>query len=359
MTIYGVGFWPQLVSNPSAHAQAIYNLGCREIRLVLSWAEVQPAKDLPPSDWNWSNFDQFVTVCAQNSLTVLPILTRTPGWVYPNLDPDLAQRVPPDESKSPGSLSAWMNFCFYAAQRYGPGGTFWQTHSLTPFPIRLYEILNEPNINDQTKDYWVSSGDYVKPYVDVYNYARFGIKAQNPSLEAMVGGLAYVSIDTRDGSSSDPVADGGYLDRLKGLGIVTPDAVGYHPYGFSTATDGSATTAHTATINRVKFFDNKLTNLGWSSGRDITEDGIPQTFCLEPSCTIVVPFAESERSRYFSDTARVIEDSYTRVRRYHAYTWYVPPTNPPHKPPDETWNLANADASRRPAADGYKVGIDA
>jgi hypothetical protein len=330
MTIYGVGFPPvaglsELVDaslNPSQHALYISVAGCTEVRSALSWARIQTTSNPDPNTWQWSYFDDIVRVCAQNGLTVLPILYHTPGWIH------MDEKQPPDTT---ASLGDWGRFCYYVADRYGPAGTFWQANpSLLQHAITLYEIWNEPNKTD------VDFHGTATQYASVYNTAFNAIHARGPGLQAMVGGLAYYP---------DPVAAGGYLDQLKASGIYKPDAVGYHPYGSDPSRDGSATNAHGNTIGRIKFFLSKLTDLGWGDvGADITEDGIPAIDSLYPE--------QWDRYNYFWDTARVIKHSYPRVRRYHAYTWYIPP------PDDTTWNIANADPTIwREAVSGYARGI--
>jgi hypothetical protein len=349
LTVYGVnipvGGW-SVLPNPSLHAQFIHIAGCTEVRTELGWSDVQP----DPNTWDWSSFDQVVTVAAQNSLTVLPILWKTPKWASSNpehKDP----RGNPDYFKFPPTAQGpWGTFCKEAVNRYKAGGQFWiENPSLTPQrPITVYEIWNEPNNLGQN---WIPRGSEVQSvsdYIALYNTARTSIHAAAPyaGVQVMVGGLA-----AEPGYAGWGWEFTYYLQLLKDYGIdITygpPDAVGFHPYGQSLDTPPiSAGEAHSNTILRVKEFENKLNSLGWTTaGFDITEDGITQKY---PE--------QWDRYNYFWDTARVLEDSYARVRRYHAYSWYLPDEQ--NWPADQRWSIAYADPTNwRPAVAGYARGI--
>jgi hypothetical protein len=327
-----------VLPNPSVHAQFIQIAGCSEVRTELRWSEVQPDPNPDPNTWHWSSFDQVVTVAAQNSLAVLPILWKTPAWISTNPTAADYFKYPPT------AQGPWGTFCKEAANRYKTGGQFWtENPSLTPRPITVYEIWNEPNnlgLNWKPRG---SETQSVSDYIALYNTAKTSIHSY-AGLQAMVGGLAPVPGYVNWGWDFQY-----YLQLLKDYGIDTtygpPDAVGFHPYGFQVSNDGSATTAHGNTIGRIKFFLSKLTDLGWGNvGADITEDGIPT------SANGVTYPEQWERYNYFWDTARVIEDSWPRIRRYHAYSWNL------HDAPE--WSIAYDDPTNwRPAVSGYARGI--
>jgi hypothetical protein len=341
VTVYGVNIPVQgfsVLPNPPLHAQFIQIAGCSEVRTELRWSEVQP----DPNTWNWSSFDQVVTLAAQNSLTVLPILWKTPQWISTKPDAGDYFKYPPT------AQGPWGTFCSQAANRYKSGGQFWlENPSLTPRPITVYEIWNEPNnlgLNWKPRGSEVQS---VTDYVALYNTAKTQIHAAGAGLQVMVGGLAPVP-----GFQSWGWDFQYYLQLLKDYGIDAspygqPDAVGFHPYGLTQDTPPiSAGEAHSNTILRVKQFENKLNSLGWTTAAiDITEDGITQNY---PE--------QWDRYNYFWDTARVLEDSYPRARRYHAYSWYLPDEQ--NLPADQRWSIAYADPTNwRPAVSGYAQGI--
>jgi hypothetical protein len=339
VTVYGVNIPAQGFSglpNPPLQAQFIHITGCTEVRTELRWSEVQPDQNT----WDWSTFDEDVTLAAQNSLTVLPLVWMTPKWISTNPNASEYYKYPPT------SQGPWGTFCKEAAKRYRPGGQFWTDHpSLTPRPITLYEIWNEPNNLGLN---WIPRGSEVQSvsdYIALYNTAKTQIHAGGAGLQAMVGGLAPVPGFKNWGWDFQY-----YLQLLKNYGIDTtygpPDAVGFHPYGFNVHNDGSATTAHSETINRTKFFLSKLTDLGWgNAGADITEDGIPT------SANGVTYPEQWERYNYFWDTARDMEDALPRIRRYHAYSWILPDA--------PEWSIAYEDMTTtwREAVAGYARGI--
>jgi hypothetical protein len=117
------------------------------------------------------------------------------------------------------------------AQRYGPGGTFWQQNPTVPYlPIEDFEIGNEENIKvywvvDTSHLHWNGTADEAQGpawYADVYEAARSALHAVDPSGVAVVGGLADSGDDGVDVASGE--------QWLAALTPGTVDAVGYHDW---------------------------------------------------------------------------------------------------------------------------------
>ena len=110
----------------------------RSIRLPLAWFEIAEKRPrVAPSDW--SSLDHSVALAAEHGMTVLPFAWGTPKWLAddPRAEPMFSARA----------RRAWARFLRSAANRYGPGGAFWRKHPEVPrFPIRRWQIWNEPNI---------------------------------------------------------------------------------------------------------------------------------------------------------------------------------------------------------------------
>jgi hypothetical protein len=129
------------------------------LRIIFHWPAIEPS----PGAYDWSHLDMVVGQAAQNGIEVLPFVYGTPGWVGVNchgLSASECERVPPLDSEA--AKEAWKNFLKAAAQRYGPGGTFWQENpSIANLPIVQWQIWNEPS----SPTYWApkpSSKKYAK-----------------------------------------------------------------------------------------------------------------------------------------------------------------------------------------------------
>ena len=79
------------------------------IRQEFDWSQIEPTR----GTFNWSRYDQFMLVSAQNGARVLPDLLDTPSWDGPSWN-----AIPSDPSDFAAFVSAVVG-------RYGPHGTFW------------------------------------------------------------------------------------------------------------------------------------------------------------------------------------------------------------------------------------------
>jgi hypothetical protein len=126
--------------------------GVDSVRVIVDWSYAQPYAtmgDVPPSEGDeftdvngvptrFDQLDQIVGLAADHGLTVLPTVLYTPGWDS-EPHPYYAFAIPNQDGP-------YANFLSLLVHRYGPHGTFWQTHS-PAMPIRMWQIWNEPNIN--------------------------------------------------------------------------------------------------------------------------------------------------------------------------------------------------------------------
>jgi hypothetical protein len=298
MTVFGVQTW--IGPNPNFWAGAINQLGCTETRIDFRWRDIEPAQ----GQYDWTSPDQYVTNCLRGPLYPTPVLYLPPAWADPN-----GRGVPSD-------LTAWGQFCYFCAERYGPGGTFWQENpSLPEYPITLYEIGNEPNF--WNPGVWTG---YPEEYVTVFNVAASWIRAKGAEtgnqLDVIIGGLGYVEPGSEPYGWWNPF---NFLDVVQQNGITIPDAVGFHPYGFNAG--GSVTNAYGNTNTRIKSVGSHMVQMGWESvGLDITEDGLYAR--IDNDFNI----SESDRYTYFHDTVINIKYTYQTsapaIRRYSAYAYF-------------------------------------
>jgi hypothetical protein len=114
--------------------------GVESVRIGVYWSVTQPyasAAQVPAGQsaqyplvngipTNWSATDSIYADAAAHGLRVLPVILQAPSWARVN--PSLTWSPPADPT-------AYGNFVALVVQRYGPNGTFWQTHpTLTPDP---------------------------------------------------------------------------------------------------------------------------------------------------------------------------------------------------------------------------------
>jgi hypothetical protein len=350
MTIFGV---QTHVGPEPDQSAAIYNIGCRETRVDFYWRDIER---LAAGDFHWDVPDGIVRKCVQAPypLRPLPILYAPPAWACTGNN----RGVPDDLSLS----SVFASFCSQVANRYRAGGPFWQQNpSLPQLPIMAYEIWNEPNLWSPDPGPTYFWHGYPEEYISIFNAAANSIRAVGSAtglhLDVLIGGLAWFDAPTPPGPPYGAWNTTQYLDVLRTKGIFVPDAVGFHPYGFNATLDGSGNSAYSYTILRIKSMVNKLSQMGWNIGLDITEDGIPW-FHKTPSGGFVYYAEQPDRYSYFRDTVNTIQQSYPSVRRYNAFTWIA---NKGWTPSDHDYNfdIAQDDGVQLlGAGEGYRDGIN-
>jgi hypothetical protein len=167
--------------------------GVQSIRLIVDWSYAQPygsMSEVPPSqaaqftDVNgiptrFDQLDQMVGLAAEHGLTVLPTVLYTPGWDS-EPHPYYAFAIPDRDAP-------YADFLSLLVHRYGPHGTFWQTHS-PALPIRMWQIWNEPNINV----FWWRQ-PFQPSYVALLRAAHDAIKQADPGAKIVLAGLPNYS----------------------------------------------------------------------------------------------------------------------------------------------------------------------
>src|SRR5918992_1503481 len=126
--------------------------GVESVRTAFYWPSAQREESAPP---DLARFDSVVLAAARRNLTVLPIVTGTPGW---------AGRMPGDETSPPRDPQLYAGFLKTLVARYGPSGSLWAEHPEVPRrAIRDWQIWNEPNLTR----YWTPprGQGFARPYV--------------------------------------------------------------------------------------------------------------------------------------------------------------------------------------------------
>jgi len=167
--------------------------GVDGVRVVFDWSFAQPYRSwshVPAADLDqftdvngiptrFSEMDEIVAAASSHGMTVLPVLLYAPGW-------DAAPH-PHNRFARPASPGPYANFLVALIHRYGPHGTFWQTHS-PAVPIRMWQIWNEPNISVFWPDH-----PYERPYVKLLRASYKAIKHADPGAKVVLAGLPNFS----------------------------------------------------------------------------------------------------------------------------------------------------------------------
>lgn len=167
--------------------------GVESIRAVFDWSSAQPYRSwshVPAADLDqftdvngiptrFSEMDEIVAEASSHGMTVLPVVLYAPGWD--------ASPHPNNRFARPASPGPYANFLVALIQRYGPHGTFWQTHA-PAVPIRMWQIWNEPNINVFWPDH-----PYERPYVRLLRTSYKAIKGADPGAKVVLAGLPNFS----------------------------------------------------------------------------------------------------------------------------------------------------------------------
>jgi hypothetical protein len=224
--------------------------GVTSVRLPMFWNQIQPEnRFVAPPDFD--GFDREVRLAAQHDIRVFPFVLQTPEWVAP--DP----RTLPVQT--PWERWAWSAFLRDAADRYGPGGSFWRENPELPYmPVREWEIWNEENIIT-----------FARP-VDPHRYARLlrlsgsVLHAADPGAKVIVGGLFGRPLQVPPNVPSGAFLQGIYRTRPIKKSF---EGVALHPY----VADARAMRGQIRNLRRIMGAhhdgrtDIYMTELGWGS----------------------------------------------------------------------------------------------
>lgn len=263
-----VGFWgvvPQ--ATPTAEqVQRLGRGGVESIRAPFEWSALEPTANGPIQ---WAGPDEIVESATEAGVSVLPVLTGAPSWAVANV------RVPGASATAPAHLPvsgagalAWSSLLKQAVERYGPGGEFWTLHpSLSPRPIRAWQIWNEPNFK------------YFDAHPNPTEYGRLvtasygALKAADPGASVILAGLFAQPGGARTARGKHTSPNWFASDFLERMYKTTPGVktkfagVALHPYTY----DYRHLPSQIEEVRKVlsRFHDGRkglwLTELGWSS----------------------------------------------------------------------------------------------
>lgn len=218
---------PHQTSGLGEYVELARDGGANAIRDEAWWARIEPS----PGVYDWTPSDSIVRLAADRGLRVLLVADTTPTWASGASETDSTWFFYP-----PTNPADYGAFAGRLAERYGANGTFWAENPTVPkYPLAGIEIWNEQNY----EGFWGHRQPDPAHYTAMLRSAYAAIKAVDPSIAVVVGGLASVS--AYDDADCDGTPDGGvrdgainpvrYLEQMYAHGAQGYfDAVGWHPY---------------------------------------------------------------------------------------------------------------------------------
>lgn len=191
-TVDGPFFYPQMDQN--GQVDEMVAAGIESLRIVFSWASMQPYKTFTqvPSGvrgqfqsvaglpLRLGLTDSVVALAAAHRMSVLPLVEYSPPW---------DSRHPSSIATPPTSSAPYGRFIAALIDRYGPHGAFWADNPQLPrVPIRMWQIWNEPDFTA----YW-SRQPFEAGYVKLLRAAHTAIKAADRGAKIVLAGLPNYS----------------------------------------------------------------------------------------------------------------------------------------------------------------------
>jgi hypothetical protein len=143
-------------------------------RFDIDWKQVQPTEG---GAYDWAATDEEIADAAANGLKLLPFFYGTPDYAADD------HRAPPlgsDEAKE-----GWKSFLEAAAERYGPGGAFWeQNPGVDPQPIITWQVWNEHNSRAFYKP-----KPSPKKYAELLRISDEALTGVDPDADILLGGM--------------------------------------------------------------------------------------------------------------------------------------------------------------------------
>jgi hypothetical protein len=184
---------------------ALRATGATDARTDAFWESAEPQ---PPVSgvrtYDWEYDDAVASTLAGAGLTWHAVIDYSAWWAS-----DPGAGVNP--GVEPAHVADYAAYAGAFAARYGVGGSFWAEHPmLSPKPVQVFEIWNEPDL----PMFWGPTPNLAE-YGGMYLKARAAIKAVDPSATVIVGGLVWPIVDLPTMLAARPALRG----SVDGLGI--------------------------------------------------------------------------------------------------------------------------------------------
>ena len=264
------------------------------VRQPFYWSRIETSS----GHLDFSVYDHVVAAAAKARLRLLPVIMNPPAWrsTAPARGGSRGMYPPRDPAAMAALATALV-------QRYGPGGSFWAAHrSLTPMPIKSWQVWNEPNI----PAFWASGPDPAA-YALLLRTVSAAIHGADPTAEVVAAGLPPFE----GGYTINEFLDGMYAAGARG----TYDTMAIHPYAPTAAGVLSVLQGARDELDRLGDPGRPLwaTEFGWATGG--------------PRTTITV--SESGQATVIHDTLALLQGSRDELglRGYIMFRLRDVPTN--------------------------------
>lgn len=187
-------------TGPSLVLQRQLGVGIR--RIFVGWNTVEPL----PGIWRWDELDAHYDSLLANGLRPLIVVTAAPCWANLSVPCTNLNHFPPDRHHD----RDWMDFVSRLTARYPAAAGI--------------EVWNEPNL----VAYFAPRVDPAR-YAALLKHAYTAVKAVNPEMPVVSGGLFASSISGPAGMADDTFVTEMYAAGARGA----LDAIGVHPYPYS------------------------------------------------------------------------------------------------------------------------------
>jgi hypothetical protein len=179
------------------------------VRQTFDWATIERVR----GRYDFTLYDSWLEQLATKRMRVLGLIFGAPPF-RSSAPVTGAERG----TYPPRNPAAFGEFAAALAERYGPGGTFWQEHNDLPkFPIRAWQIWNEPSL----PIYW-PDGPNAAEYARLLAAASRALKHADPDAEVVSAGVP---------NSKQGVPFARYTRQLLAAGAADSfDTFGIHPY---------------------------------------------------------------------------------------------------------------------------------
>ncbi len=242
--------------------------GIESIRWPLTWGAVQPTRN---GGYNWEVLDPVVEIAARHGIRVLPFVYSSPKWISPRYT-----TLPVNNGRARG---AWTAFLKAAAERYGPGGSFWREHApgvvqyepaiSRALPIRTWQIWNEANF------FYFAFPATPQRYAKLLQISGPAIKRVDPGAKVILSGL-FGEPKQRGPKGMDADKFLAALYRVPGIKSKF-DGVSLHPYAVDAETLEEMVEAlrevSRENRDRVPFY---ITEMGWGSENNFRQVAFEQ-----------------------------------------------------------------------------------
>jgi hypothetical protein len=327
-----------------ANWEAMQKAGVQRFRMQVKWSKVVSAGS---GNWKtetaWQNsYDQYFKRAANHGIAILPFLyTRKNGsQAYYQVSPVADAELP-----------EWKEFVWTVVQRYGQEGKFWKDNpGLTPYPVKVWEVWNEPNLKANSPNEAVNG----KSYAEFLKETSKTIHSAQEAIYKPDGSIVlFAGIYRNQGDTTSPIGD--YLSQAAEVTGITSwyNGLSLHPYAIDVAGETAKYNSTIEEITEAYTAQNNILTTGKSLW--ITEFGWPPIPGKKSNGSSAGVVSLEEQSNLLSKTyAWLAQNSAAYDIRYGAWYFYRDYNSDSNAKWDLHCGLRDASGNYRPAWYAYE-----